>query len=201
MVSPLMEGSEVRGPHWATHDGASEQCSIYYGKCTEHWVRMRLLDLMKVPAGRTDPHLAQASGSLPRDATQGEVARHAGSVLNGIADPGPTTLEPFLARLEGRARAVDDGDVSTVQSIPRSAAVSGGRDTPLLRGDVQVDELLAELQVRDSCSHGGIWKRQVVLVTAGLLPALQGGLSPRLANWRIASLRPGAIPSATWPGP
>ena len=81
-VFRLMEGSEseVREVH-ETSMVLSDAVLIYYGNCTEHWVRMRLLDLMKVHGwGRTDPYLAQALlGRCSRHATQGEVARHAGS--------------------------------------------------------------------------------------------------------------------------
>jgi WD40 repeat protein len=62
--------------------------------------------------------------------------------------------------------------------------------------DVQIDELLAELgRCRFVAVMGASGSGKSSLVTAGLLPALQGGLSPRLgANWRIASLRPGGDP-------
>jgi TIR domain len=105
VVSPLTEGSEseVREVH-ETSMVLSDAVLIYYGKCTEHWVRMRLLDLMKVRGwGRTDPYLAQALWVGPPD-TPHKAKLHVTQalVLNGIADPGPTTLEPFLARLEGR---------------------------------------------------------------------------------------------------
>ena len=62
--------------------------------------------------------------------------------------------------------------------------------------DVQIDELLAELgRSRFVAVMGASGSGKSSLVTAGLLPALQGGLSPRLgANWRIASLRPGGDP-------
>ncbi len=70
-------------------------------------------------------------------------------------------------------------------------------ETPLFFGrDAQIDELLAELgRSRFVAVMGASGSGKSSLVTAGLLPALQGGLSPRLgANWRIASLRPGGDP-------
>jgi WD40 repeat protein/energy-coupling factor transporter ATP-binding protein EcfA2 len=62
--------------------------------------------------------------------------------------------------------------------------------------DVQIDELLAELsRSRFVAVMGASGSGKSSLVAAGLLPALHGGLSPRLgANWRIASLRPGGDP-------
>jgi WD40 repeat protein len=62
--------------------------------------------------------------------------------------------------------------------------------------DVQIDDLLAELgSSRFVAVMGASGSGKSSLVAAGLLPALHGGLSPRLgANWRIASLRPGGDP-------
>ena len=88
MVSPLMEGSEseVREVH---ETSMVLRCSADLLRQMHRALGVAAtLDLMKVRMGQNRTHLAQASGSLPRDATQGEVARHAGSVLNGIADPG-----------------------------------------------------------------------------------------------------------------
>jgi hypothetical protein len=104
VVSPLTEGSEseVREVH-ETSMVLSDAVLIYYGKSTEHWVRMRLLDLMKVRGwGRTDPYLVQALWvGAPDTPHKAKLHVTQALVLNGIADPGPTTLEPFLARLEG----------------------------------------------------------------------------------------------------
>jgi len=62
--------------------------------------------------------------------------------------------------------------------------------------DAQVDELLAELgRSRFVAVMGASGSGKSSLVTAGLLPALHGGLSRQLgANWRVASLRPGGNP-------
>jgi hypothetical protein len=104
VVSPLMEGSEseVREVH-ETSMVLSDAVLIYYGKCTEHWVRMRLFDLMKVRGwGRTEPYLAQALWvGAPDTAHKSKLHTTQALGLNGIADPRPAVLEPFLARLEG----------------------------------------------------------------------------------------------------
>ena len=64
-----MEGSEseVREVH-ETSMVLSDAVLIYYGNCTEHWVRMRLLDLVKVPAGGAELTLTwlKPSRSVPR---------------------------------------------------------------------------------------------------------------------------------------
>lgn len=104
VVSPLMEGSEseVREVH-ETSMVLSDAVLIYYGKCTEHWVRMRLFDLMKVRGwGRTEPYLAQALWvGAPDTPHKAKLHITETLVLYGMADPAPTALEPFLLRLEG----------------------------------------------------------------------------------------------------
>jgi TIR domain len=105
VVTPLIEGSEseVREVH-ETSMVLSDAVLIYYGKCTEAWVKLRLLDLMKVRGwGRAEPYLAQALWVGAPDTPHKEKLHVTQAlVLNGLADPGPTALEPFLARLEGR---------------------------------------------------------------------------------------------------
>jgi hypothetical protein len=105
VLSPLTEGSEseVREVH-ETSMVLSDAVLIYYGNCTEAWVKLRLLDLIKVRGwGRTEPYLAQALW-VGAPATPNKEKLHVTQalVLNGLANPGPTTLEPFLAQLEGR---------------------------------------------------------------------------------------------------
>jgi hypothetical protein len=105
VISPLMEGSEsdVREVH-ETSMVLSDAVLIYYGKSTEHWLRMRLLDLMKVRGwGRTEPYLAQALWvGAPDTPHKAKLHLTQALVLNGTADPSPTALEPFLAQLGGR---------------------------------------------------------------------------------------------------
>jgi hypothetical protein len=105
VVTPLTEGSEseVREVH-ETSMVLSDAVLIYYGKCTEHWVKLRLLDLMKVRGwGRTEPYLAQALWvGAPDTPHKAKLHTTQALVLNGLADPGLTALEPFLSRLEGR---------------------------------------------------------------------------------------------------
>jgi hypothetical protein len=100
-----MEGSEsdVREVH-ETSMVLSDAVLIYYGKSTEHWLRMRLLDLMKVRGwGRTEPYLAQALWvGAPDTPHKAKLHLTQALVLNGTADPSPTALEPFLAQLGGR---------------------------------------------------------------------------------------------------
>jgi hypothetical protein len=104
VLSPLLEGteSEVREVH-ETSMVLSDAVLIYYGKCTEHWVRMRLLDLMKVRGwGRTEPYQVQALWvGAPGTAHKTTLRTTQALVLNAIDTPGPEGLEPFLARLEG----------------------------------------------------------------------------------------------------
>jgi hypothetical protein len=104
VIAPLTEGSEaeVREVH-ETSMVLSDAVLIYYGNCSEHWVRMRLLDLMKVRGwGKTEPYLAQALWVVAPD-TPHKAKLHTTQalVLNGTADPELTALEPFLAKLEG----------------------------------------------------------------------------------------------------
>jgi hypothetical protein len=105
VISPLTEGSEseVREVHEASMV-LSDAVLIYYGKSSEHWVKLRLLDLIKVRGwGRAEPYLAQALWfGAPDTPAKEKLHVTQALVLNGLADPGPTTLEPFLARLESR---------------------------------------------------------------------------------------------------
>lgn len=104
VLSPLMEGSEseVREVH-ETSMVLSDAVLIYYGKCTEHWVRMRLFDLMKVRGwGRTEPYQVQALWVGPPETSHKTNLRTTQAlVLNAIDTPGLEALEPFLARLAG----------------------------------------------------------------------------------------------------
>lgn len=104
VLSPLVEGSEseVREVH-ETSMVLSDAVLIYYGNCTEHWVRMRLFDLMKVRGwGRTEPYRVQALWVDPPETSHKTTLRTTQAlVLNAIDTSGLEALEPFLARLEG----------------------------------------------------------------------------------------------------
>jgi hypothetical protein len=104
VLSPLVEGSEseVREVH-ETSMVLSDAVLIYYGNCTEHWVRMRLFDLMKVRGwGRTEPYRVQALWvDAPETSHKTTLRTTQALVLNAIDTSGLEALEPFLARLEG----------------------------------------------------------------------------------------------------
>jgi len=103
VLVPLSEGSEaeLREVH-QTSMVLSDAVLIYYGRCTEHWVRMRLFDLMKAPGwGRSEPYRATAVWIGP-PATPQKADLHAGETLvltSSESSPSPA-IESFLTLLE-----------------------------------------------------------------------------------------------------
>ena len=68
VMLPLGEGSEVEAQE--VHETSMVLCDaviIFYGAASEHWVRMKLFDLLKAPRwGRSAPFRPQRSGSRNR---------------------------------------------------------------------------------------------------------------------------------------
>ena len=102
VLPPLSEGSEseVREVH-ETSMVLSDAVLIYYGRSTEHWLRMKLLDLLKAPGwGRTEPFQAAAVWVAPPVTTHKKGFRsNEAMVLDATANQGSSVLQPFLARL------------------------------------------------------------------------------------------------------
>lgn len=103
VLVPLSEGSEaeLREVH-QTSMVLSDAVLIYYGRCTEHWVRMRLFDLMKAPGwGRSEPYRATAVW-IGAPATPQKAELRAGEILvltDAEGSPTPA-IESFLTLLE-----------------------------------------------------------------------------------------------------
>jgi TIR domain/Domain of unknown function (DUF4062) len=103
VLLPLSEGSEseLREVH-QTSMVLSDAILIYYGRCTEHWVRMRLFDVMKAPGwGRTEPYRATAVW-IGEPATPQKAELHAGDalILTGTEDSKTPSVESFITLLE-----------------------------------------------------------------------------------------------------
>lgn len=106
VMLPLAHGSEQEIRE--VHETAMVLCDaviIVYGTATEHWVRLKLFDLVKARGwGRTTPFkakavwLAQPDTDLKRVYTTTEA-----EVLDGRTGTDRSVLEPFLSRLRSTA--------------------------------------------------------------------------------------------------
>ncbi len=79
----------------------SDAVIIYYGNATEHWVRMKLFDLIKAPGwGRTEPYVAKAVWlAEPSTPEKAGYRTNEAMVIDAKAGLDPATLEPFLTQL------------------------------------------------------------------------------------------------------
>ena len=102
VVLPLHEGSEaeVREVHEASMV-LSDAVLIYYGTASEHWVRMKLFDLVKAPGwGRKMPFRAQAVWvAEPATASKAGYTTDEALVLDATGGFSTHVLEPFIAQL------------------------------------------------------------------------------------------------------
>ena len=106
VIVPLAKGteSEAREAHEASMVW-SDAVLIYYGNATEHWLRMKLFDLLKAPGwGRTEPFQAKAvwmaAPSTPHKATY---STNEALVIDATGGLEPSTLARFLAQLDNEA--------------------------------------------------------------------------------------------------
>lgn len=100
VMLPLHEGSEAEARE--VHEMSlvlSDAVLLYWGHATEHWLRMKLFDLLKAPGwGRTEPFRAKAVYIAPPDTTaKAGYSTNEADVLHG--GDVTTTLRPFLAEL------------------------------------------------------------------------------------------------------
>jgi hypothetical protein len=103
VLMPMTEGSEteLREVH-QTSMVLSDAVLIYYGKCTEHWVRMRLFDLMKAPGwGRTEPYRATAVWiGEPTTPQKAELRAGDALILTATESSKSPSVELFITLLE-----------------------------------------------------------------------------------------------------
>lgn len=99
VMLPLSEGpeNEVREVHEMSMV-LSDAVLIYYGSATEHWVRMKLFDLVKAPGwGRSEPFRAKAVlVAAPASPRKVAYATNEALVLDATGGFEPPVLEPFL---------------------------------------------------------------------------------------------------------
>lgn len=102
VMLPLSKGSETEARE--VHEMSMVLCDaviIYYGDATEHWVRMKLFDLVKSPGwGRSEPFQAKtvlmAPPVTPHKATY---ETNEALVLDATGGFEPLVLEPFLSQV------------------------------------------------------------------------------------------------------
>jgi hypothetical protein len=102
VLLPLGEGTDVEARE--VHEAAmvlSDAVIIYYGTASEHWVRMRLFDILKAPEwGRRQPFRGTAVW-IGEPTTPHKLAYETDEamVLHGTAGAPRAVLEPFVAQL------------------------------------------------------------------------------------------------------
>ncbi len=101
---PLGEGTEAEMRE--IHEMSmvlSDAVLVYYGDATEHWVRMKLFDVLKAPGwGRQEPFQAQAVLlGPPASPAKAAYSTTEALVLDATAGFQPAVLQPFLDRLAG----------------------------------------------------------------------------------------------------
>jgi hypothetical protein len=106
VLLPLGEGSEAEARE--VHETSmvlSDAVIIYYGTATEHWVRMKLFDLIKAPGwGRSSPFRAKAVWiAEPATPPKMAFATDEALVLREIGGSVSAVLEPFVAQLASAA--------------------------------------------------------------------------------------------------
>lgn len=102
VLLPLGEGTEVEARE--VHEAAMVLCDaviIYYGTTSEHWVRMKLFDILKAPGwGRREPLRAGAVWvAEPTTAHKLAYETDEAMVLHGTSGAARAVLEPFVAQL------------------------------------------------------------------------------------------------------
>ncbi len=106
VMLPLGHGSETEIRE--VHEMSMVVCDaviIVYGSATEHWVRMKLFDLVKARGwGRTAPYRAKAVWlAAPHTSQKQTYTTAEAQVLEAGPGTESTILEPFLARLGSTA--------------------------------------------------------------------------------------------------
>ncbi len=106
VVLPLREGSEAEARE--VHETSMVLCDavlIFYGTASEHWVRMKLFDILKAPGwGRRRPFDATAVWVAgPATPSKAGYETDEALVLDATAGFTPEVLAPFAARLAATA--------------------------------------------------------------------------------------------------
>ena len=106
VVLPLREGSEAEARE--VHETSMVLCDavlIFYGTASEHWVRMKLFDILKAPGwGRRRPFEATAVWVAgPSTPSKAGYETDEALVLDATAGFSPAVLAPFAARLAATA--------------------------------------------------------------------------------------------------
>ena len=106
VILPLGEGSEAEARE--VHEASmvlSDAVIIFYGTTSEHWLRMRLFDIVKASGwGRSVPFRAKAVWvAEPVTPLKATYSTDEALVLDGTAAPVAVALEPFLAQLASAA--------------------------------------------------------------------------------------------------
>ncbi len=102
VMLPLAEGAESEARE--VHQESMVYCDavlIYHGSASEHWLRMKLFDLLKARGwGRAEPFQAKAVlMGPPSTAHKASFATREALVLDATGDSSVSVLEPFLAQL------------------------------------------------------------------------------------------------------
>ena len=101
VMLPLGEGSEVEAQE--VHETSMVLCDaviIFYGAASEHWVRMKLFDLLKAPRWAQPPFRAAAVWVVePVTPHKRSYSTDEALVLRATEGFAPGILEPFLDRL------------------------------------------------------------------------------------------------------
>ena len=171
---------------------------IYYGTASEHWVRMKLFDLVKAPGwGRRGPFRAKAVWvAEPVTPPQGGVRDRRGAGAPRDRGSASRSLWSRFSPSSPRPRPGDDADAS-VQPLSRTAAVPRVGGAPVLRPQRprrRAARRAGEIAVRGR--HGRVRQREVVARERRVCCRRStAGSSPRAgSHWRIAAFRPGANP-------
>ena len=106
VILPLGEGSEAEARE--VHEASmvlSDAVIIFYGTTSEHWVRMKLFDIVKAPGwGRNAPFRAKAVWvAEPVTPLKATYSTDEALVLDGTAGLVAAALEPFVAQLASAA--------------------------------------------------------------------------------------------------
>lgn len=102
VMTPLSDGSEVKARQ--LHEDNLLACDaviIFYGRASEHWVRMKLNDLIKAPGWGRDRPFQSAGVVLAPPETPSKSGFHTSDalIMDAIDGLEPATLEPFFDQL------------------------------------------------------------------------------------------------------
>ena len=178
-ILPLGEGTEAEARE--VHEASMVLCDaviIFYGTASEHWVRMRLFDLVKAPGwGRREPvpgqgRLGCRAGHAPQ---AGVCDRRSPRPPRRPRAPRRRSLWSRFSPSSPRPRPGDDVRAS-FNPYPGLRPFRESEAHLFFGRSTHVDELLGELaSSRFVAVMGASGSGKSSLVSAGLLPALHGG--------------------------